>query len=78
MNLKIHKKNLILIFGAFTYLILASIAAYFFKERTVFMDVAFRIFHIVKDADFAIQAGRFGEAVTQWIPLLGTVMELPI
>lgn len=79
MNLKIQNKgNIILLFGVISYLILVSIAGYYFKERTVFMDVAFRIFHIAKDADFAIQAGRFGEALTQWIPLVGSLLELPI
>ncbi|MEN0051672.1 MAG: hypothetical protein AAF806_31700, partial [Bacteroidota bacterium] len=79
MNLKLQgKRKIILLLGVITYLILASIAAYYFKERTIFMDIAFRIFHIVKDADFAIQAGRFGESLTQWIPLIGRLLELPI
>ncbi|MEM8523231.1 MAG: hypothetical protein AAGG68_01245 [Bacteroidota bacterium] len=73
-----HRKKIILILGIVSYLLLAITAGYYFKERTVFMDVAFRIFHIVKDGDFAIQAGRFGEAITQWIPLVGSIFEFPI
>jgi len=42
------------------------------------MDVAFRLFLILKDGDFAIQAGRFGEALTQWIPVLGAQLELSL
>ncbi|MEM0994828.1 MAG: hypothetical protein AAGI49_17475, partial [Bacteroidota bacterium] len=72
------RKQLILVLGSITYLALAFIAFYFYKERTAYMDVAFRIFHIVRNGELAIQAGRFGEALTQWIPLAGVHFELSI
>lgn len=50
----------------------------FFKERTIFLDVAFHLFYIVKDGDFAIQANRFGAIVTQIFPLLSAKLQLPL
>ncbi|MEM9886494.1 MAG: hypothetical protein AAF849_11435 [Bacteroidota bacterium] len=71
-------KKIIFVLGSLTYLVLALTALYFYKERTAYMDVAFRIFHILSEGKLAIQAGRFGEALTQWIPLLGAHFDLSI
>ncbi len=59
-----------LIFGTFTYVFFLFIAIYFFMERTAFIDIAFHLFSIFKDNDFAIQNNRFVAFITQLFPLL--------
>lgn len=71
-------KKTVLLIGIITYAILLLFSILFFKERTVFLDVAFHIFQIVKTGDFTIQAGRFGAALTQIFPLVSAKMGLPI
>lgn len=55
--------------GYFAYLLLFILAAFFYKERTIFIDAAYHLFYIIKDNGFAIQHGRYGAAVTQIFPL---------
>ncbi|MDI9318954.1 MAG: hypothetical protein QM530_00630 [Phycisphaerales bacterium] len=64
--------------GAVLYLILLSLSVLFYKERTVFLDISYHLFCILKDGTFAIQNNRFGAAVTQAFPLLGSKMGLSI
>ncbi len=71
-------KKVVLLIGIITYAILLLFSVFFFKERTVFLDVAFHIFQIVKTGDFTIQAGRFGAALTQIFPLASAKVGLPI
>ena len=71
------KKN-ILLAGIAAYAFLFLLAALFFKERTVFIDMAFHTFYIIKDGTFAIQNFRFGAFFTQLFPLLSSKAELPL
>jgi hypothetical protein len=71
-------KRQIFIIGTITYFALAVIAGVYYKERTAFLDVSFRLFHLLDDGTLNIQANRFGEMLTQWIPLLGRYLQLPI
>ncbi len=60
--------------GFVAYGVLMAFAMVFFKERTVFVDIAFHLFHIIKNNDFAIQAYRYGAVVTQVFPMLARKM----
>lgn len=64
-------KKQTLIIGSITYGMLLILSVYFYKERTVFTDMAFHIFSIVKDHTFAIQNYRFGAFITQLFPIIG-------
>lgn len=64
--------------GVFSYSILALLAIVFYKERTVFCDVAFRFFAIIKADDYAIQANRFGSYFTQSFLYLSQTIGLPL
>jgi hypothetical protein len=62
--------------GVLTYIILLIFALYFYLERTVFIDISFHLFYILKDDSFAIQNYRFAAAFTQLFPLIGSKMGL--
>jgi hypothetical protein len=64
--------------GTATYAALAMLAYIFYLERTVFIDIAFHLFFIVKDGALAIQNNRFAAVFTQMFPLLATKAGLPL
>lgn len=64
--------------GSATYTALAVLACVFYLERTVFIDIAFHLFYILKDGALAIQNNRFGAVFTQIFPLLAAKAELPL
>ena len=64
--------------GLFSYLSLFLLSLLFYKERTVFLDIAYHMFIIIKDNALAIQNNRFGAAVTQVFPLMASRFSLPI
>ncbi len=66
----LHKP--VFLIGSLAYLVLAVLALVFYLERTAFLDIAFHLFYIIKNGDFAIQNNRFGAGVTQIFPLLGS------
>ncbi len=66
----LNKKSIFFI-GTLTFVALAILSIIFYKERTCFVDIAFHLFYILKDNDFAIQNYRFGAFFTQSFPLLG-------
>ena len=68
----------ILLLGIATYAVLLFLSLLFFKERTVFLDVSFLLFNILKDGHFAIQADRFGSVLTQAFPLVSSKLHLPL
>ena len=72
------KRKVLLLWGlvAFGALLLLSIIWY--RERVVFLDIAYHLFFILKDRSFAIQNGRFGTAFTQLFPLSGAALGLSI
>ncbi|GAB4092051.1 hypothetical protein [Flaviaesturariibacter terrae] len=63
-------KNLLRI-GAITFALLLGLAALFYKERAVFLDISFHLFRILHDDSLAIQNNRFAAFFTQLFPLLG-------
>jgi hypothetical protein len=68
----------ILYIGVVTYTILIILSIFFHKERTIFTDIAFHLFAILKDKTWAIQNYRFVAAVTQAFPLVGSKLHLPL
>ena len=65
------KNKSIIYFGIFSYVILFILALLFYRERVIFLDMAFHLFYILKDNDLAIQNFRFGACFTQLFPYLG-------
>ena len=47
--------NKVLIFGTIVYTMQLVSAGVFYKERTIFTDIAFHLFQIIKNENFAIQ-----------------------
>ncbi len=64
--------------GTVAYTILAILAFVFYVERTVFLDISFHLFYILKDGSFAIQNSRFGAFFTQLFPLIGSKLGLSL
>jgi len=58
--------------GVGIYGTLAILSVIFYKERTVFIDIAFHLFYILKDGALAIQNNRFGAVFTQLFPLMAS------
>lgn len=59
-----------------TFAVLAILAVWFFKERTIILDAAFQSFEVIKRGWFAIQVNRFGAAMTQVFPLVASKMKV--
>lgn len=75
-RLALSKQYLLL--GYTTYFLLSVLSVLYYKERTVFIDIAFHLFQILKDGTFAIQNNRFVAFVTQLIPLTGSSLQLSL
>lgn len=71
-----YKKQYYLGFTFYACLLILSIV--FYKERTVFLDIAFHLFAIITEGDLAIQNFRFGAAATQIFPLVASRLHMPI
>lgn len=65
-------------YGFVVYLLLLVFAIVFYVERTIFLDIAYHLFYIVKNNGFAIQAFRFGAVFTQAFPVAGVKLSLPL
>lgn len=65
-------------YGFAVYFILLVFAILFYKERTIFLDIAYHLFYIIKNNGFAIQAYRFGAVFTQAFPVAGVKLSLPL
>ena len=71
-----YRKAYFIGFAAYIYMLALSFI--FYKERTVFLDMAFNLFYIIKDGGFAIQIYRFGDILSQLPPWLAVKAGLPI
>ena len=69
---KLYKVGLLI----FSVLILLSVL--FYKERTVFLDNAYFLFQMTKNADFCIQRNRFISVLPQILPLIAIKLSLPL
>jgi hypothetical protein len=50
----------------------------FWRERTLFLDVAYQTVLMLRDDQVQVQVQRFGAAVVQALPLLGSRLLLPV
>lgn len=64
--------------GLIAYSILLIFAILFYKERTIFTDISYHLFFILKDSSLCIQNYRFGAAVTQVFPLVAGKLNIPL
>lgn len=65
-------------FGIIVYLILFLLSILFYKERIVFLDTAYHMFHILTDGDFLVGNHRYGAVVTQIFPYLCEKLSIPL
>jgi hypothetical protein len=70
--------NKITIIGVVSFLFAIAASIYFYQERTVFLDISFHLFYILKDQSFAIQNYRFAAFFTQLFPLFGSSIGLSL
>ena len=75
--MKISRKELCYL-GIITYFSLLVLSLYYYKERTIFTDIAFHLYYLLKDGDYAIQNFRFVSFFTQSFPLLGQKLDLDL
>lgn len=73
-----REKLFIAAIGVITFIILGILAAKYYLERTLFLDIPFHIFHLIWFKHFFIQNNRFGAAFTQTIPLLAILIHAPL
>lgn len=66
------------IIGTIVYVLMLFMSLFFFLERTAFVDIAYHLFHIIKDSDFAIQNYRFVAFFTQLFPLVSSKLGLDL
>lgn len=64
--------------GYGSLLLLAVMAAIFYRERSLFIDIAYQTFLMIKDGTVQVQVYRFGSAVVQVLPLLAIKLGLPL
>lgn len=64
--------------GYLVYSAMLILALVFYRERTVFVDIAYHLLQILRADSFAIQNNRYGAMVTQVFPLLAGKLSLPL
>ncbi len=70
--------RLTLLLGIITYALLAAMSLWLYRERMLFSDMAFQVFHIIRTGDLQVQSGRFGAVGTQVFPWLARGAGLPL
>jgi hypothetical protein len=63
-------------FAGMIALLLLSVI--YWRERTLFLDVAYQTVLMLRDGDVQVQVQRFGAAVVQALPLWGSKLMLPL
>lgn len=58
--------------------LLVILAAIFYQERSLFIDIAYQTFLMIKDGTVQVQVYRFGSAIVQVLPLLAIKLGLPL
>ncbi len=66
----LSQKKYLLLLGFFIYAVLLVGAIWFFKERTIFVDIAFHTFHFIVYKQLLLSNLRFAGAFTQGIPFV--------
>lgn len=76
MSLTTEKK--LYFIGFLPFLVLLSLSWIYWQERTIFIDIAYHLFALLKDQHLAIQNHRFVAVLTQAFPLLGAYIGLSL
>ncbi|TVR75838.1 MAG: hypothetical protein EA412_14760 [Chitinophagaceae bacterium] len=71
-------KNVLFIIGLLVYALMFVFALLFYKERTIFLDIAYHMFEILRTGEFAIQNYRFVSVISQAFPLTAFYMGLSL
>lgn len=74
----LNNKTTIKILGVLVYVLFAIMSLMFYKERVVFIDLAFHAFCILKDGAVAIQNFRFVSFLTQLFPLVTSFLDFDL
>jgi hypothetical protein len=56
--------------GIVGYLVMLILSILFYKERIIFLDTSFALFHIARTSTFSLYASRCGALLTQILPVL--------
>ena len=64
--------------GYIVWVVLLILAVYFFRERTLFVDIAYQTCLMIQSGTFAWQVDRYGAALVQALPLLAIKCNLPL
>lgn len=64
--------------GIASYIFLTIFSLSFYKERVIFADIAYHLFHILKDGDFLGGNYRYGAVVTQIFPYMCSKLSVPL
>ncbi len=64
--------------GILAYICMLVFSIFFYKERIIFLDTAFSLFHIIKNGFFNIEVYRFGDVFNQLFAVLAVRMGLSI
>ncbi|MEO0897241.1 MAG: hypothetical protein AAFY71_12625 [Bacteroidota bacterium] len=64
--------------GIGTYVILGVLSIVFYKERIIFLDAAYYLFHLIKDSFFNIEHNRWPTIFTQLFPLAARKLNAPL
>lgn len=73
-----YKSKLPMWISGVVMLMLLGLSAYFWLERSTYMDMAFHTYAILQSKWFAIQNQRFGAGFTQLFPLFTGIMQWPL
>lgn len=58
--------------------LLVILSAVFYRERSLFIDIAYQTFLMIKDGTVQVQVYRFGSAIVQILPLMAIKLGLPL
>jgi hypothetical protein len=75
MEYSLVKRRWVVALGLLVLLALLILSLFFWKERTVYTDMAFHVFVLSVTKTIAIQNQRFGAAITQAFPLLAMKLQ---
>jgi hypothetical protein len=64
--------------GIAAYVVLFILSLVFYKERTIFLDMAYDLFYIIKDQTFCLQLHRFGDVFSQLLPIIAVRSGWPV
>lgn len=71
-------KKLVWVLGVCYFALSIFFAFTWAEERIAFGDAAYQLFSVLRTNDFAVQVMRFGSAITQFFPFIGSQLHLSL